>query len=157
MTVTIGVLDTDSCELLRMWLPTVRRCIRGHSSSNTSVQYRNSVLLQQSVCKWIKKLKNGCTNVIHEERDGRPFTATNEASNEHALDMVLLDRQVITGGVTNHLQISHGSAYENIHSRLGFHKVRARWVPKQLTALHKQTHWTSANIWITMVTNMTCT
>jgi hypothetical protein len=23
MTVTIGVLDTDSCELLRMWLPTV--------------------------------------------------------------------------------------------------------------------------------------
>jgi hypothetical protein len=37
------------------------------------------------------------------------------------------------------LQISHGSAYEIIHNRLGFHKGCARWVPEQLTVLHKQT------------------
>jgi hypothetical protein len=52
--------------------------------------------------------------------------------------MVLLDRQVTIDEVANRLQISHGSAYEIIHNRLGFHKVCARWVPKQLTVLHKQ-------------------
>jgi hypothetical protein len=114
-------------------------------------QYGNSVLLQQGVYEWTGNFKNGCTNVIREEGDGRPFTATNEGCSEHSLDMVVLDRQVTVDGVTNCLQ-SHGSAYRMIRSRLGFHKVCARWVTKQLTLFHKQTHWTSANIWITMVT-----
>jgi hypothetical protein len=39
--------------------------------------------------------------------------------------------------VAKHLQISHGSAHDIIHNRLGFHKVCARWVPKQLTEEHK--------------------
>jgi len=43
--------------------------------------------------------------------------------------------------VANNLQISHGSAYEFIHDILGFHKVCARWIPKQLTMLHKQTRF----------------
>jgi hypothetical protein len=38
----------------------------------------------------------------------------------------------------NHLQISNGSAYEIHHNGLGFHKVGARWVPKQHTMLHEQ-------------------
>ena len=53
--------------------------------------------------------------------------------------MVLANRRVTIDEVANHLKISHGSAYEIIHNRLGFHKVCARWVPKQLTVLHKQT------------------
>jgi hypothetical protein len=40
--------------------------------------------------------------------------------------MVLLDRQLTIDEAANHLQISHGSAYEIIHNRLGFHKVCAR-------------------------------
>jgi hypothetical protein len=35
--------------------------------------------------------------------------------------------------VANRLQISHGSAYEIIRSRLVFHEVCTRWVPTQLT------------------------
>jgi len=53
--------------------------------------------------------------------------------------MVLLDRQLTVGEVANHLYIIHGSACEIIHNRLGFHTVSARWIPKQLTVLHKQT------------------
>ncbi|PNF18223.1 hypothetical protein B7P43_G17755 [Cryptotermes secundus] len=49
--------------------------------------------------------------------------------------MVLLDRRVTIDEVSNYLQIRHGSASEIIHNRLGFHKVCARWVPKQLTVL----------------------
>ena len=36
-----------------------------------------------------------------------------------------------------HVKISHGSAYEIIHNRLGFHKVYAIWVKKQLTEEHR--------------------
>ena len=40
--------------------------------------------------------------------------------------------------VAHPLPISHGSAYETIHNRLAYHKVRAQWAPKQLKELHKQ-------------------
>ena len=40
--------------------------------------------------------------------------------------------------VAHVLQISHGSAYEMMHNKLEFHKVFTRWVPKQLTEVHKQ-------------------
>jgi hypothetical protein len=36
------------------------------------------------------------------------------------------------------LQISHGSAYEIFHNTLGFHKICAGWVPKQLAMLYNQ-------------------
>lgn len=104
-----------------------------------SAQYGNSVLPQRSVYEWIEKFKNGRTSVTHEEGAGRPSTATTDDNIERVRDMVLLDRRVTIDEVANRLQISHGSAYEIIHNRLGFHKVCARWVPKQLTMLHKQT------------------
>ena len=39
--------------------------------------------------------------------------------------------------VANHFEISHGSAYDIIHNRLGFRKVCARWVPTQLIEEHR--------------------
>jgi [histone H3]-lysine36 N-dimethyltransferase SETMAR len=53
--------------------------------------------------------------------------------------MILMDRRVTVADVAYRLQVSQGSAYEIIHNKLGFSKVCARWVPKQLTQLHKQT------------------
>jgi uncharacterized damage-inducible protein DinB len=54
------------------------------------------------------------------------------------LSVHMTDRSLAIDEVANCLQISHGSAYEIIHNRLGFHKVYSRWVPKQLTVLHKE-------------------
>jgi len=96
-------------------------------------------LPQRSVYEWIEKLKNGHTSFIHEEGAGCPSTATTYDNIERVRDKVLLDRRLTIYEVTNCLQISHGSSYEFIHNRLGFHKVCARWIPKQLTMLHKQT------------------
>jgi hypothetical protein len=36
-----------------------------------------------------------------------------------------------------HLHISHGFAHGIIQDELGFHKVSARWISKQLTGEHK--------------------
>ena len=41
--------------------------------------------------------------------------------------------------VAHVLKIINGSAYEMMHNKLGFHRVCARWVPKQLAEVHKQT------------------
>ena len=121
-----------------------------------SVQYGNSVLLQRSVYDWIEKLKNGRTNVTHDKGAWRPSTAITEDNIERARDVVLLDRRLTIDDVAHVLQISHGSAYELMHNKLRFHKVCARWVPKQLTDVHKQTRVDICkNIWIAMVTNET--
>ena len=53
--------------------------------------------------------------------------------------MVPLDKRVTIDEVAHVLQICHSSAYEMMHNKLGLHKVCARWVPKQLTEVHKQT------------------
>ena len=51
--------------------------------------------------------------------------------------MVLANRRVAIDEVACSLQISHGSAYQIIHE-IRFHKIRARWVPRELTAEHKR-------------------
>jgi histone-lysine N-methyltransferase SETMAR len=42
--------------------------------------------------------------------------------------------------VADIMVISYGSAQATVHDDLGYHKVCAQWVPKQLTAQHKQQH-----------------
>jgi len=37
-----------------------------------------------------------------------------------------------------HLDISYGSAYAILHDDLGYRKVCTRWVPKELTVVHKR-------------------
>ena len=83
----------------------------------------------------IKKWSHKC----HHEGAGPLSTTTTDDNIKRIRAMVLSDRRPTIDEVANCLQISHGSAYEIIHNRLGFHKVCARWIPKQLTMLHKQT------------------
>lgn len=102
-------------------------------------QYGTSVLPESSVYKWITKFKDGRSSVTQKEGAGRPSTSATENNIERVREMVLSDRRVTVDEVARDLEISHGSAYEIIHNRLSFHKVCARWVPHQLTTLHKQT------------------
>ena len=70
--------------------------------------------------------------------------------------MILQNRQVTSDEAAYQLQISHGSAYENIHNRLPFHKVCAWQVQKQLKNCTKRNVWISANgFWIAMVLKVT--
>lgn len=93
-----------------------------------------TVLYRVEVYEWIEKFKSGRTNVTHEEEAGRPSTSTTDEKIQQALEMVQANRRVAIDEVACSLQISHGSAYQMIHDELGFHKVCARWVPRELTA-----------------------
>ena len=104
-----------------------------------SAQYGNSVMPQRSVYQWIDKLKNDRIYITHDKGAGRRSTAITEDNIKRAHDMVLLHRRVTINEVAHVLQISHGSAYEMMHNKLGFHKVCTKCVPKQLTEEDKQT------------------
>jgi hypothetical protein len=54
--------------------------------------------------------------------------------------LVQEDRSITVIDVANKMNISCGSAYSNIHKDLGYHKICARWVPKQLKDEHKWAH-----------------
>ena len=103
-----------------------------------STQYGDSALPHRSVYEWIEKFKSGQTSVTHEEGAGCPSTSTTDEMIQQAREMVLANWRVAISEVACSLQISHGSAYQIIHDELGFHKVCARWVPRELTAEHKR-------------------
>jgi len=48
------------------------------------------------------------------------------------------NRRVTVNEIAAHLDMSHGSAHCIVHDVLQFHKVSARWVPRQLTAELKE-------------------
>ena len=101
-------------------------------------QYGDSVLSRRSVYEWIERFKRGRTSVTHEEGAGRPSTSTTDEKIQQARHMVMANRRVTIDDVGCSLQISHGSAFQIVHNELGFHKVCARWVPRELTAEHKR-------------------
>ena len=90
-----------------------------------------------------------------EERAGRPFTSITDSNVEDARAMILENRRVAIDEVANYFEINHGSAYDIIHNRLGFRKVCARWVPKELTEEHRTIVWPSINAyWTAMLTKV---
>jgi hypothetical protein len=46
--------------------------------------------------------------------------------------------RVTVNEIVANMDMSHGSAYHIVHAILQFHKVSARWVPRQLTAELKE-------------------
>ena len=89
------------------------------------------------------------SQVLTHEGAGRPSTATSE-NIERVCDVVLLRRMTIDE-VANCLQISHGSAYEIIHNRLGFVKFVQDVSQYNSQCCRNKRAWTSANnIWIAM-------
>ena len=103
-----------------------------------STQYGDSALPCRGVYEWIEKFESGRTNVTHKEGAGRPSTSTTDEKIQQPREMVLANRRVAIDEVACSLQISHGSAYQIIHDELRFHKLCARWVPRELAAEHKR-------------------
>jgi hypothetical protein len=63
------------------------------------------------------------------------------ADNDEQVDaLVQEDTWNTVTDTVNKLDISCGSACSIINKDLRYHKIHARWVPKQLTDEHKQAH-----------------
>ena len=72
---------------------------------------------------------------------GRPNTADAPEMVAGVERMLRESRCITLDEVVSELNISHGSAHHIIHNMLGFCKVSARWVPRQLTPELKELHY----------------
>jgi hypothetical protein len=58
-------------------------------------------------------------------------------TNKQARAMILMDRRIRIRSTESALDISEGSTHSMVHDILGFHRVCAYWVTKELTEEHK--------------------
>jgi transposase len=99
--------------------------------------YGENVISRKQVLVWCDQFKDGRTSLLDEERTGRPTTACN-AVNERRVEQILLtDRRMKLKDIAYTLNLSKTTVYRIVHYTLGYRKVSARWVPKELTEHHK--------------------
>ncbi len=98
--------------------------------------YGDAAMSRIHVWKWCKRFDEGRTNVHDEERSGRP-SVINEDVVDAVKEKILEDRRTtITDLCLDFPEISRGTMHEIVRNCLGYRKICARWVPKELSPDH---------------------
>ena len=97
------------------------------------MQYGDACLSLQEVYDWDRKFKSGVSSVADAAHSGRPHTADTPEMVAGVECVLRENRRISLDEVVSKLNISHGSAHHIIHNFLGFRRVSASWVPRQLT------------------------
>ncbi|KAG5313020.1 SETMR methyltransferase, partial [Pseudoatta argentina] len=99
--------------------------------------YGDKGMNRTSVFKWCREFKNGRTSVHDDQRSGRPSILTDDIVEK--IENALRDDRRLTVDELSAMfpQISRSLLHETITETLGYWKLSARWIPKQLTDQHK--------------------
>ena len=100
--------------------------------------YGKNVMTKCSVYKWCKKFSEGRDGICDEPRSGRPISSSTDENILKIDCMIKDDRRLKIRTIATVLGISKSRVYDIVHNKLGYHKICARWVPKQLTDAHKE-------------------
>lgn len=95
--------------------------------------YGGSVLDLSNVRRWVTRFKEGDSDIADKKRSGRPSTSLTANNKRLADEMIQKDRRIKVQELAEALNLSYGSAQMCI-CELGYHKVCAKWAPKELTA-----------------------
>lgn len=87
----------------------------------------------QEVYEWNRKFASEASTLTNALHSGRGHTSATPDSMSGVERLVQENRCVAIDKVAAELNISHGSEHHIIHDTLQYHKVSARWVPRQLT------------------------
>ncbi|GFR77837.1 histone-lysine N-methyltransferase SETMAR [Elysia marginata] len=74
----------------------------------------------------------------NREGRGHSITATSEDNVKRVDELIRQDRRLKLHEIASSLEISENSAHRIVFDELGYRKVSARWVSKQLTDNHKE-------------------
>ena len=104
--------------------------------------YGDASLAYSTVKKWVSRIKHeeddpSLSSLQDRPRSGRPSSAVNPGNNDKVEKLIRDDLRITIDDIAERVGVSHGSAV-NIVNELGFAKVCARWVPRQLLDFHKQ-------------------
>lgn len=99
--------------------------------------YGAKIMNRTSVYKWCREFKNGRTSVHDDQRSGRPPIVTDERVKK--IDNVVRDDRRLTLDELSAMfpEISGSLLHETIKETLGYRKLSAIWVLKQLTEENK--------------------
>lgn len=101
--------------------------------------YGQDVMSKKQVYTWCTLFANGRTSVSDQPRSGRPISSASDDNVVMIDALVQEDRRVKIRTIAETLNISKSCVHRIVHDTLGYRKVCARWVPKQLTESHKET------------------
>ena len=102
------------------------------------LKYGDACMSKSQVYEWCTKFKNGVISVTDCSRPGQAHRVVTPESIATVERLVQGNRRLTVDDNATHLDISHGSAHHIISDVLQYHKVSARWVPRQLTPELKQ-------------------
>ena len=102
--------------------------------------YGDASLAYSTVKKWVSRIKHkeddpSLSSLQDRPRSGRPSSAVNPGNNDKVEKLIRDDCRITIDDIAERVGVSHGSAV-NIVNELGFAKVCARWVPRQLLDFH---------------------
>jgi transposase len=100
--------------------------------------YGDLSLSYPSVRRWVAHFKSGNSEIADKLRAGRPPSATIQANRTGIDEIIRNDRRVTVLDIIQTIGIGI-HAVQSIIAELGYRKVCARWVPRQLTNELKQT------------------
>ncbi|KAG5322949.1 MOS1T transposase, partial [Pseudoatta argentina] len=105
--------------------------------NEVKIAYGDKGMNRTSVFKWCREFKNGRTSVHDDQRSGRSSILTDDIVEK--IENALRDDRRLTVDELSAMfpQISRSLLHETITETLGYRKLSARWVPKQLTDQHK--------------------
>ena len=106
--------------------------------------YKDNTIDYSNVKRWVQRFKKstedheevGKVSIADKPRSGRPSTSVNPDNKTYADESIRTDRRSTVEELASKLDVSIGSAHSVVAS-LGYSKVCARWVPRQLTEDHK--------------------
>ena len=106
--------------------------------------YKDNTIDYSNVKRWVQRFKKstedheevGKVSIADKPCSGRPSTSVNPDNKTYADELIRTDRRITVEELASKLDVSIGSAHSIVAS-LGYSKVCARWVPRQLTEDHK--------------------
>ncbi|XP_025412441.1 protein GVQW3-like [Sipha flava] len=122
-------------------------CAKGSSASEIQRElclvYGPTVMSEGKIRQWYRDFKNERTNVLDEERSGRPSRQTDEIVS--LVDQKLRsDRRLTISALSDEfLNLRRTIVYKIVTEKLRHHKLCARWVAKMLTDQHKKQRMSS--------------
>ena len=107
-------------------------CSAANIHARMKTVYGEMCISDSAVRKWVRIFKE--TIVRDRKRSGRPLSASDTAHREKVDCMIRANRRVKQKEIADEVGISKERVHHIVTTVLGYRKVSARWVPRQLTA-----------------------
>ena len=100
--------------------------------------YGNGALKYATVCKWVRRFKDGRESIANDPCVGRPVSILTEKNDATVKTLIEEDARYTVQEIEELSGIHSSSVLKILCERLGLHKICAHWVPHLLTYKQKQ-------------------